>query len=143
LNLDFYIKKKHLFKQRKFAEPNVITRSNLNYNYIYSVTKTRLEFVYIGFFKKLLRRRYIKAKLRFFKPKYWVIFLPNFILTQKSKNARMGAGVGKFIRLTSIISPGKSIIKTWYYNLTHLNYVIKYLSYKIKSKLLLKIVTNK
>lgn len=55
----------------------------------------------------------------------------------------MGAGVGKFIRLTSIISPGKSIVKTWYYNLTHLNYVIKYLSYKIKSKFLIKIVTNK
>jgi ribosomal protein L16/L10AE len=40
------------------------------------------------------------------------MFLPNFILTQKSKNARMGAGVGKFIRLTCIVKPGKAFIKT-------------------------------
>jgi ribosomal protein L16/L10AE len=40
------------------------------------------------------------------------MFLPNFILTQKSKNARMGAGVGKFVRLVSIVRPGTSIIKT-------------------------------
>jgi ribosomal protein L16/L10AE len=37
--------------------------------------------------------------------------LPNFILTQKSKNARMGAGVGKFVRLVSVIKPGKSVLK--------------------------------
>jgi len=33
-------------------------------------------------------------------------------LTQKSKNARMGAGVGKLVRLTTIVFPGKSILKT-------------------------------
>jgi ribosomal protein L16/L10AE len=40
------------------------------------------------------------------------MFLPNFILTQKSKNSRMGAGVGKMLRLTSKVYPGKSFIKT-------------------------------
>jgi ribosomal protein L16/L10AE len=38
--------------------------------------------------------------------------LPNFILTQKAKNARMGAGIGKFVRLTCIIYPGKTLVKT-------------------------------
>lgn len=76
--------------------------------------------------------------MRFFKPKYWIMFLPNFILTQKSKNARMGAGVGKFLRLTSIVYPGKSIIKTWHYSYIFLKNVIKYFSFKFKSGFLIK-----
>lgn len=71
------------------------------------------------------------------------MFLPNFILTQKSKNARMGAGVGKFVRLTSIVSPGKAFVKTWYYNYSFLREVTAYLKYKIPNSFLLKNVTNK
>ena len=112
------------------------------YKYIYTLRKLRVDFVYIRLFKKFFRRRFIKAKTRFFKPKYWVLFLPNYTLTQKSKNARMGAGVGKFVRLTSIVKPGKSIIKTWYYNFTFLRQVCKYLMYKIPNKFLIKNVTN-
>ncbi len=69
--------------------------------------------------------------------------MPNFLLTQKSKNSRMGAGVGKFVRLTSIISSGKSFIKTWYYTYVYLRYIVKYMHYKIPQKFLIKIVTNK
>ena len=113
------------------------------FKYMYSAKRFRLEFVYIRLFKKLFRRRFIKAKTRFFKPKYWLLFLPNFILTQKSKNARMGAGVGKFVRLTSIVSPGKAFLKTWYYNYTFLKSVSNYIEYKIPNKFLIKNVTNK
>jgi hypothetical protein len=112
LNLDFYIKKKHIFKNRVYSGINILNLLKQNYNYVYSIRRFRLEFVYLRLFKKLFRRRYVKAKMRFFKPKYWVMVLPNFILTQKSKNARMGAGVGKFVRLTSIVNPGKSVLKT-------------------------------
>lgn len=66
------------------------------------------------------------------------MFLPNFILTQKSKNARMGAGVGKFVRLTSLIKPGKSIIKTWHYEYYYLRCILNYITYKIPNKFLLK-----
>lgn len=69
--------------------------------------------------------------------------LPNFILTQKSKNARMGAGVGKFVRLVSVIKPGKSILKMWYYNYNYLKFTLKYMKFKIKNDFLIKIVTNK
>ena len=138
LNLDFYIKKKHLFKQRGFSKIYIISKVNAIYNYIYSTKRFRIDFVYIRLFKKIFRRRFIKAKTRFFKPKYWIMFLPNFILTQKSKNARMGAGVGKFVRLASIINPGKSIIKTWYYDHYYLRCIINYLKYKIPNNFLLK-----
>ena len=112
MNLDYYIKKKHVFKNRRKAGFVFEKQKKSKYRYLYTVRKFRLEFVYIRLFKKLLRRKFIKARTRFFKPKYWLMMLPNFILTQKSKNARMGAGVGKFIRLANIIFPGKTLIKT-------------------------------
>ncbi len=143
MNLDFYIKKKHIFKNRVSSSILILKLLKQSYNYIYSIRRFRLEFVYLRLFKKLFRRRYVKAKIRFFKPKYWVMILPNFILTQKSKNARMGAGVGKFVRLVSVIKPGKSILKTWYYNYTYLKFTIKYMKFKIKNDFLIKIVTNK
>lgn len=54
----------------------------------------------------------------------------------------MGAGVGKFVRLTSVVFPGKSIIKTWYYTYRFLHFVTKYMTYKIPNKFLIKNVTN-
>ena len=138
MNLDFYIKKKHLFKRRTFFKVITFQKTIFSHNYIYSPRKFRLEFVYVRFFKKIFRRRFMKAKTRFFKPKYWLMFLPNFILTQKSKNARMGAGVGKFLRLTSLVKPGKAFINTWYYNYSFLKTVASYLSYKLPNRLLLK-----
>lgn len=138
MNLDFYIKKKHLFKQRTASGLKILNNKWLSHKFIYSVKKFRLEFVYIRLFKKIFRRRFVKAKTRFFKPKYWVLFMPNFILTQKSKNARMGAGVGKFVRLTSIVKPGKAFIKTWKYNYSFLKSVCNYIHYKIPNKFLIK-----
>lgn len=138
MNLDYYIKKKHVFKRRTHADILIKHDKLLTFNYLYTVKKFRLEFVYIRLFKKLFRRRFVKAKTRFFKPKYWLMFLPNFILTQKSKNARMGAGVGKMVRLVSIVKPGRAVIKTWYYNFSFLKEVANYIQYKIPNKFLIK-----
>lgn len=138
MNLDYYMQQKHLMKNRHLPEITLCKMKLGKFKYVYTLRKIRIDFVYIRLFKKLFRRRFIKAKTRFFKPKYWVLFLPNYTLTQKSKNARMGAGVGKFVRLTSIVKPGKSIIKTWYYNFTFLRQVCKYLTYKIPNKFLIK-----
>lgn len=35
---------------------------------------------------------------------------PNFLLSMKSKNSRMGSGVGLYVRVCSIVKPGKPII---------------------------------
>lgn len=135
--------RKHLLKNRSLPSFTVHDERLRNFKYLYTIKKFRMEFVYMRLFKKLFRRRFIKAKTRFFKPKYWLLFLPNYTLTQKSKNARMGAGVGKFIRLTSIVKPGKAVVKTWYYNISFLKQLTNYLLYKIPNKFLLKYVTNK
>lgn len=143
MNLDFFIKKKHIFKNRKQTN---YTFTEYNYSlihHIYTVKRCRLDLVSIRLFKKLLRRKFIKAKTRFFKPKYWLLLLPNYLLTQKSKNSRMGAGVGKLIRLTCMLNSGKSFIKTWYYTQVYLKFILKYMHYKIPHRFLLKIVTNK
>ncbi len=110
---------------------------------MYTVKNCRIDLVSIRLFKKLFRRKFIKGKTRFFKPKYWLILPPNFLLTQKSKNSRMGAGVGKFVRLTNITYAGKSFIKTWFYTPIFLKTMLKYIKFKIPHKFLLKIVTNK
>ena len=138
MNLDYYIKKKHIFKNRRVLSFKFKTKSKSTFRFIYSVKKTRLEFVYVRLFKKLFRRKFIKAKTRFFKPKFWILLLPNYILTQKSKNARMGAGVGKFVRLVNIVFPGKTIIKTWYYTYNYLRAITNYMLFKIPNKFLVK-----
>lgn len=143
MNLDYYIRKKHIFKRRVHTQYIYILHNHSLYSHIYTVKYFRFEFVFLRIFKKLLRRKFIKAKMRFFKPKFWFLMLPNYLLTQKSKNSRMGAGVGKFVRLTSLIRPGKTFIKTWYYSTNYLNYMLNYLKYKIPVKFLLKYVTNK
>lgn len=135
--------RKHLLKNRSILPFQLQEEKLRRFKYLYTIKKFRMEFVYIRLFKKLFRRRFIKAKTRFFKPKYWLFFLPNYTLTQKSKNARMGAGVGKFVRLTSIVKPGKAVVKTWYYTTSFLKQLTNYLLYKIPNKFLLKSVTNK
>jgi len=70
LNLDFYIKKKHIFKNRTFSQISIQKTTTYLYNYLYTTKRFRLELVYIRLFKKIFRRRFIKAKTRFFKPKY-------------------------------------------------------------------------
>jgi len=138
LNIDFYIKKKHLFKNRVIVLPQV-RQLNLHKNYsVYTPKKIRLEFVYIKLFRKLFRRKYIKARIKFFKSKYWLYLLPNFILTQKSKNSRMGAGVGKLVRLVNIKYPNKILIRTWRYTYTFLLAIVKYLYFKISIQFFLK-----
>lgn len=134
MNIDYYIKKKHLFKRRKSTVYKYCLVNFSKRYEIYTMKNIRFEFVYIRVFKKLLRRRYIKGRIKLFKPRYWLFLLPNFILTQKSKNSRMGAGVGKFVRLVMLKYSFKTIIKTWRYTLSFLNYFIKYLFFKLSLK---------
>ena len=138
MNLDFYIKKKHIFKNRKKPLPKFFLFNSKHFLHVYSPQKFKLDFVMMRLFKKVLRRKFIKAKTRFFKPKYWVLMKPNYLLTQKSKNSRMGAGVGKLVRLTNIVNPGKTIFKTWHYTIRYIRAIVSYLLYKIPVPFLIK-----
>lgn len=66
---------------------------------------------------------------------------PNFLLTMKSKNSRMGSGVGAYIRVCSIIKPNKPLI-LFKYSSPHL--IRGYIDYfKLKLNLNLQLISFK
>ena len=56
---------------------------------------------------------------------------PNFILSMKSKNSRMGSGVGIYTRVCSIVKPGKPIILLRGYSKKFVQKAIYYLKLKL------------
>ena len=62
---------------------------------------------------------------------------PNFILSMKSKNSRMGSGVGNYVRVCSIINPNKPIIIIKNYSINFIKQAIVYLKKKLHLKLTL------
>ncbi len=132
MNLDYFIKKNHIFKNRKVTKIKINIK---NYKYLpglYACSKLKFELIYLRVIKKIFRRKYTKHLMRFFKPKFWIFIKPNFLLTMKSKNSRMGAGVGMFIRLTAFVYPNKPIVQTWHYSSFFISQVSNFLSTKFK-----------
>ena len=139
MNLNFLIKKNHIFKKR-------IKRIFINKYYsnfstgIYNLNQIRFEFVYLKIFKKIFRKKYLKKRPLFLLTKFWMMIKPNFILSMKSKNSRMGSGVGIYTRVASIVKPGKPIILLKGYSLKFVHKSIHYLKLKlnINTQLILK-----
>jgi len=61
LNLNFLIKKNHIFKRRKKKILSNYTKPNLNSG-IYNINLFRFEFIYLKVFKKIFRKKYLKKK---------------------------------------------------------------------------------
>lgn len=57
-------------------------------------------------------------KLKMFqgRRKFWMFLQPNLIFSAKSVNSRMGAGVGKLVRLAIKLKSYKSFIEFKYYS---------------------------
>lgn len=141
LTLDYYLKKSHVFKKRvnkklklvwQNLKPTYFTKRYLT---IISLKKQKFELVYIRIFKKFLRKTYCKTKMRFFRPKFWLKIFINALLTKKSKNARMGAGVGGFLRCIHVSTPGSRllVLKLFFYRLTVK--ILQFIMFKTKLKL--------
>lgn len=60
---------------------------------------------------------------------------PNFLLTMKSKNSRMGSGVGSYVRVCSIIKPNTPIILFIYHSPYIINLYCKYFKLKLNVNL--------
>jgi hypothetical protein len=60
LNLNFLIKKNHIFKKRLKKYFNNIY-GNLNTG-IYNLIQIRFEFIYLRVFKKIFRKKYLKKR---------------------------------------------------------------------------------
>lgn len=60
---------------------------------------------------------------------------PNFILSMKSKNSRMGSGVGIYTRVCSIIKPGKPVMLLTGYSKKFVYSSLRYLKLKLNINL--------
>lgn len=111
MNLSFLIAKQHIFKQRRFTRYNTMRTLRWGSVGLLSARTQRFELVYLRSFKKLIRRRYVKVRVRFLQAKFWFLLKPNLLLTMKPKNSRMGAGVGLFVRLARQLTFNKTFIE--------------------------------
>lgn len=130
MNLNFLIKKNHIFKRRKKKTPKYLKNFELS-NGIYNLTQIRFEFIYLKVFKKIFRKKYMKKKCIQKNTKFWMMIKPNFILSMKSKNSRMGSGVGLYTRVCSIIKPQKPLILVKGYSKKFLLNSVLYLKKKM------------
>lgn len=87
-------------------------------SYLFFFKNYRIEFKYISFLKKLLkklRRRGLK-KQRSLAYKLYVSLNSNYLLSKKSKNSRMGKGKGALIREAIKVKKFRPFIYTIGYN---------------------------
>ena len=137
MNLNFLIKKNHIFKRRKFYSYRYIMNKNKKSG-IYLKNQMRFELINLKIFKKILRKKYYKKGLNFKMTKYWLMIRPNFLLTMKSKNSRMGSGVGLYLRVASIIKADTPIFLLKNYSEAIIRKLIKYIKLKMNINLYLK-----
>jgi hypothetical protein len=69
MNLNFLIKKNHIFKRRKFYFYKYLMNKNKKTG-IYLKHQLRFELINLKIFKKLLRKKYYKKGLNLKKTKY-------------------------------------------------------------------------
>jgi len=94
-----------IFKSRSIKFPkyynNTFKLSFLKKKIYFFVSREfRFEIIHFGLLKRALKRLSKKNKIsKIFKKKnVWVFWKPNYPLTKKSKNSRMGKGKGAFLR---------------------------------------------
>lgn len=134
MNRDFLIKKGHLFKQRYtlFYNTDLVRYETIRHRLgIVNVDTIRFELVYLRLFKKLYRVRCVKLRPVNRRTKYWHLIKPNFVLSAKAKNSRMGSGVGKFVRITCRIVRNNYLAKFFRISYHWLKKTRKFLKLKL------------
>ena len=129
MNLNFVIKKRHIFKGRGkglFTIDCSSTRSSGLYLY----NSKRFELVYLKVVKRLFRKKKMKKKLNYIRSRFWLMIRPNFLLTMKSKNSRMGSGVGSYVRVVCKVGATKPVMFVVRYSELFIDKVVAYLKLK-------------
>lgn len=134
MNLNFLIQKKHIFKKRVCKDfiPHI---KDYKYKGLFTVNQMRFEFVHLRVIKKIFRKKYYKRDKFLNKVKYWIMIKPNFLLTMKSKNSRMGSGVGAYVRVCFTLLPNRPIIFFKNYSYFFILNVIHYFKLKLNKNI--------
>jgi len=134
LNLNYLTKRKHLFKSRLLRNNVKPLYLRLGESGFFSLKMQRFEFVYMRFFKKLIRRRYLKKRMRFRVCRFWLFLRPNCILSCKSTNSRMGAGVGALVRVAIKLKSYTSFVEFQNYSSLFLRRIHEQTRFRIPLK---------
>lgn len=130
MSFDYLYKKKHKFKKRSYKSVNQ-KMPQLKMLSLYTLYKIRFELVYLRQFKKLIRFRSFRKKSLYRFSKYWFFLKPNYILSNKSTNSRMGAGVGTIVRLSIFLNPHKKFVSFKKFSQLWVSLLYKTLRYRI------------
>lgn len=137
MNINYLIQRDHLFKDRKLRIINRPLKLNIGTSGLFSYKIQRFEFVYLRILKKIIRRKYIKRTMRFRYCKFWLFLNPNNILSKKSTNARMGAGVGSYVRLSIKLKSYVSFVEFKNYSSLFLKKIQNITRYRLALKFFL------
>lgn len=136
MNLNYIVQRQHIFKNRKNMNKHRLYKLRIGSAGIFSIRAQRFELVYLRGFKKVIRKAYIRRRMRFRTYKFWLFLRPNCILSCKSVNSRMGAGSGSLVRISKLLKSYQSFIEFKNYSplvlkklqaYTRFRYPIKYL----------------
>ena len=116
LTVEYLIHRNHIFKNRKLKQQYRPYTFHIGTVGLFSLRTQLFELVYFRKLKKLIRRRHIRAKMKFKRRKFWVFLKPNCVFSGKSVNSRMGAGVGSYIRVATKLKSYKSFLEFKFYS---------------------------
>ena len=128
------MQRNHIFKNRV---QNLVKRKykfKIGTSGLFSLKPQRFELTYIRGIKKIMRKKHFKGNSRFRFRKLWFFLTPNIILNSKSTNSRMGAGVGKLVRIAIKLHSYKSFVEFKFYSPHWLRRVHLATKYKYKLK---------
>lgn len=130
MSLEELLERNHVYKRRIKKYSNTETSLQWGSMGIGSSYFHRLELVYLRLFKSIFRRKFLRATTMYFKPSYRIFIHPNFLLTAKSKNSRMGCGVGLLVRSVVKLSAGQIFLECIGYSLLWLIRVYTLIRYR-------------
>lgn len=99
---------------------------------IFSAKAARFELIYFVILRKILKkhRKYVKDRTVYPK-RIWFWLRKNYIVSKKSKNARMGKGKGKFLRYAVYIVKNSIVLEFYGWHLNSIKSVTSKFSKKI------------
>lgn len=109
--------RKHVLQRvlkKRFFKANRLPKLRYGTVGIYCLYNFRFEYKYCLFFRKFFKKLFYRRKRKittFYKLRTWLFIRPNYALTHKSKNARMGKGKGNFKRWCTIVYAGRVFIE--------------------------------
>lgn len=111
LTIEYLVQRKHIFKKRSLNWTKRAFKHKVGSIGFFSLRSQLFELVYLRRIKKLIRRRHIRAKMKFKRRKFWIFLKPNCLFSGKSVNSRMGAGVGSYVRVATQLRAYKSFVE--------------------------------